>query len=157
MGAGQKDGRYYAFDRDHLAQGPVWSTPICRDGSSPQSGEGSLSTAAFDGRLLFMGGGAPLDSPDPNLLGTLTALDPADGHVVWSRSFGGPVIAPIATVNGLVLSTAGNLAFALDAATGEILWSFEPGAYCFGGIAISKGRLYFGDLAGNLYCFRVPG
>ena len=157
VGAGQKDGRYYAFDRDHLAQGPVWSTPICRDGSSPQSGEGSLSTAAFDGRLLFMGGGAPLDSPDPNLLGTLTALDPADGHVVWSRSFGGPVIAPIATVNGLVLSTAGNLAFALDAATGEILWSFEPGAYCFGGIAISKGRLYFGDLAGNLYCFRVPG
>jgi len=156
VGAGQKDGSYYAFDRDHLAQGPVWSTPICRDGSSPQSGEGSLSTAAFDGRLLYMGGGAPLESPDPELLGTLTALDPANGHVAWARSFGGPVIAPIAAVNGLVLSTAGNLAFALDAATGEILWSFEPGASCFGGIAISKGRLYFGDLAGNLYCFRVP-
>jgi polyvinyl alcohol dehydrogenase (cytochrome) len=156
VGAGQKDGSYYAFDRDHLAQGPLWSTPICRDGSSPQSGQGSLSTAAFDGRLLYMGGGAPLDSPDPNLLGTLTALDPSDGHVVWTRSFGGPVIAPIASVNGLVLSTAGNLAFALDAATGETLWSFQPGAYCFGGIAISKGRLYFGDLAGHLYCFRVP-
>ena len=156
VGAGQKDGRYYAFDRAHLSQGPVWSTPICRDGSSPQNGEGSLSTAAFDGRLLYMGGGASLDSADPNLLGTVTALDPADGRVVWTRSFGGPVIAPIAAVNGLVLSTAGKLAFALDAATGEILWSFKPGAYCFGGIAISKGRLYFGDLAGNLYCFRVP-
>jgi outer membrane protein assembly factor BamB len=156
MGAGQKDGSYYAFDRDHLAQGPVWSTPICQDGSSPQSGQGSLSTAAFDGRLLYMGGGAPLDSADPNLLGTVTALDPADGHVVWTRSFVGPVIAPITSVNGLVLSTAGNLAFVLDAATGDTLWSFQPVAYCFGGIAISNGRLYFGDLAGNLYCFRVP-
>lgn len=156
FGAGQKDGSYYAFDRDHLAKGPVWSTPICVDGSSPQSGQGSLSTAAFDGRLLYMGGGAPLSSPDPNLLGTVTALDPSDGHVVWTRSFGGPVIAPIATVNGLVLSTAGKLAFALDAETGETLWSFKTKAYCFGGIAISKGRLFFGDLGGNLYCFRVP-
>ena len=156
VGAGQKDGRYYAFDRNHLAQGPAWSTAICRDGSSPQSGEGSLSTAAFDGRLLYMGGGAPLASPDPNQLGTVTALDPADGHVTWARSFSGPVIAPIATVNGVLLSTAGKLAFALDASTGEILWSFKTHAYCFGGIAISKGRLYFGDLAGNLYCFRVP-
>ncbi|MDL2718116.1 MAG: PQQ-binding-like beta-propeller repeat protein [Acidobacteriota bacterium] len=156
VGAGQKDGSYYAFDRDHLSAGPVWKTPICRDGSSPQSGEGSLSTAAFDGRLLYMGGGAPLASPDPNLLGTVTALDPSDGHVVWTRSFGGAVIAPIATVNGLVLSTAGKLAFALDAKTGDTLWSFKTKAYCFGGIAISKGRLYFGDLGGNLYCFRVP-
>jgi outer membrane protein assembly factor BamB len=75
--------------------------------------------------------------------------------VVWTRSFSGPVIAPIATANGLVLSTGGKLAFALDAGTGDLVWSFKPNAYCFGGIAISKGRLYFGDLAGTLYCFRV--
>jgi polyvinyl alcohol dehydrogenase (cytochrome) len=156
VGAGQKDGSYYAFDRDHVSDGRVWSTPICRDGSSPQEGQGSLSTAAFDGQLLYMGGGGPLGSTDPTLNGTVAALDPTDGHVVWTRSFEGPVIAPMATVNGLVLSVGGNLAFALDADTGEIVWSFHPKAGCYGGIAISRGRIYFGDLAGNLYCFAVP-
>ena len=65
VGAGQKDGSYYAFDRANITAGPVWSTPICRDGAIPQYGEGSLSTAAFDGTRLYMGGGAPLDYERP--------------------------------------------------------------------------------------------
>jgi polyvinyl alcohol dehydrogenase (cytochrome) len=156
LGAGQKNGSYYAFDRENIQAGPVWSTPICRDGGIPQAGQGTLSTAAFDGTRLYMGGGSPLDSSDPNILGTLTALDPSDGHVLWRQTFSGPVIAPVSYANGVVFSTAGRLAFGLDAATGAILWSFETAGACFGGIAISHGRIVFGDLTGTLYCFSIP-
>jgi outer membrane protein assembly factor BamB len=156
FGAGQKDGGYYAFDRGNLRAGPVWSTLICAGGSTPQAGQGTLSTAAFDGTRLYVGGGAPLASSDPSLAGTLTALDPSDGHILWQQTFAGPVIAPVAFANGVVFSTAGRLAFGLDAATGAILWSFETDGPCFGGIAISRGRILFGDLTGALYCFSIP-
>lgn len=156
FGAGQKDGGYYAFDRGNVRAGPVWSTPVCVGGSTPQAGEGTLSTAAFDGARLYVGGGAPLGSSDPSLVGTVTALDPSDGRILWQQTFGGPVIAPVSYANGVVFSTAGSLAFGLDASTGRILWSFQTAAPCFGGVAISRGRILFGDLAGTLYCFSIP-
>ncbi len=156
LGAGQKNGNYYAFDRENIQAGPAWITPLCRDGGIPQAGEGTLSTAAFDGTRLYVGGGGPLDSPDPNIQGTLTALDPSDGHVLWRQTFAGAVIAPVSFANGVVFSTAGRIAFGLNAATGEILWSFETPGACFGGIAISRGRILFGDLTGTLYCFSIP-
>ena len=42
VGAGQKDGGYYAFDRDDLAAGPVWIAPIAVGGDVPQQGQGVL-------------------------------------------------------------------------------------------------------------------
>jgi outer membrane protein assembly factor BamB len=156
FGAGQKDGKYYAFDRANIQAGPVWTTPICGGGSTPQAGQGTLSTAAFDGTRLYMGGGAPVGSTDPDVQGTLTALDPSDGHVIWQQTFAGTDIAPVSFANGVVFSTAGQLAFGLDAATGRILWSFRTAGTCFGGIAISRGRILFGDLTGALYCFSIP-
>lgn len=157
VGAGQKNGSYYAFERSDLAAGPVWTTPVCAGGSVPQSGQGTLSTAAFDGTRLYLGGGAPLGTNDPALTGTMTALDPSTGVVLWRRSFAGPVIAPVSFANGVVFSTAGSLAFALDAASGIVLWSSPTAGGCFGGVAIAHGRIYFGDLAGTLYCFSIKG
>ena len=84
VGAGQKDGGYYAFDRNNLASGPVWIAPIAIRGDVPQNGEGTLSTAAFDGKRLYVGGGMPRDNTDTAVFGAVSASIRAR-----AKSFGG--------------------------------------------------------------------
>lgn len=155
VGAGQKDGGYYAFDRDDLAAGPLWVAPIAVRGDVPQNGEGTLSTVAFDGKRLYVGGGTPRDSDDPEVLGAVSAIDPSSGKILWRHTFAGPVVAPVSFANGLVFAVGGKTVAALDAATGTVLWSFDMKAWGFGGVVIARGRAYVGDLYGNLYAFGV--
>ena len=155
VGASQKNGKYYAFDRANLAQGPVWQTPIATPGPCPQCGQGSISTAAFDGTRLYVGGGnTGFPSFDP---GAVTALEPATGGRLWSSSnLQGPVLGPVSVANGVVFAAAGSSCVALDASNGALLWSADAAATIYGGIAISDGRVFFGDTAGNLYCYEIP-
>jgi polyvinyl alcohol dehydrogenase (cytochrome) len=155
VGAGQKDGGYYVFDRNDLAAGPVWVAAIAIQGDVPQNGEGTLSTAAFDGKRLYVGGGIPRDNEDPAVMGAVSALDPNTGKLLWRSTFAGPVVAPVSFANGVVFAVGGTTVAAFDAETGTVLWSFEMDAPGFGGIAIARGRAYVGDLAGNLYAFGV--
>lgn len=153
VGAGQKNGFYYAFRRGDLAGGPAWKTAIAVPGECPQCSQGTLSTAAFDGERLYVGGGATAGFAAP---GAVTALDPTTGAVVWSHPLGGPVIAPISYANGVVFAAGGKSCVALDAATGTLLWHADVTTPLYGGIAISHGRIFFGDLAGNLYAYEIP-
>ena len=45
---------------------------------------------------------------------------------------------------------------AIDASTGLPVWSFTTPQGLYGGIAISDGRIFFGDLEDNFFCFGVP-
>jgi polyvinyl alcohol dehydrogenase (cytochrome) len=153
VGAGQKDGGYYAFDRNDLESGPVWVASIAILGEVPQNGEGTLSTAAFDGKTLYVGGGSPPANDDPSILGAVSAVSPSDGKILWRHTFEGPVIAPVSLANGVVFAVGGKSVAALDAKTGEVLWSFEMKAWGFGGIAIARGVAYVGDLFGTIYAF----
>jgi outer membrane protein assembly factor BamB len=154
VGAGQKDGGYYAFSRDDLAAGPIWRAPIAVGGDCPQCAQGTLSTAAFDGSRLYVGGGLPPGQASQGVRGSVASLDPATGDIVWRfAGFPGPVIAPVSTANGAVFAVGGNLAVGLDAQSGSVLWSFTTAADGYGGIAIADGRIFFGDLAGNFYAF----
>jgi outer membrane protein assembly factor BamB len=155
VGAGQKDGGYYAFDRDNLAAGPVWVAPIAVGGEVPQQGQGTLSTAAFDGKRIYVGGGIPRDTMDPNVFGAVSAVDPATGKILWQHTFSGPVVGPVSFANGVVFAAGGKTVAALDAATGALLWSYDMKAWGFGGVAIARGRVYVGDLYGNIYAFGV--
>lgn len=156
VGASQKDGRYYAFERARLAGGPVWATTIATGGDCPSCGDGSISTAAFDGTRLYVGGGkVPVGSIQAR--GSVAALDPATGEPVWRFSqLHGPVLAPVSLANGVVFATGGTWCIALDAATGALLWKTDTGFLLYGGVAISDGRIFFGDSAGNLYAYAVP-
>ena len=89
-------------------------------------------------------------------MGSVVALDPTTGNMVWRQPLQSPVIAPISYTNGVVFTTAGRHAIALDAATGEILWNFETKAICVGGIAITDQGIFFGDFSGTLYAFTIP-
>jgi polyvinyl alcohol dehydrogenase (cytochrome) len=153
VGAGQKDGGFYAFDRNDLAAGPIWTAPIAIGGEVPQIGQGTLSTPAFDGKRLFIGGGHPPEIVDDSLLGAVSAVSPDDGTILWRHMFDGPVIAPVAYANGLVFAVGGNSVIALDAASGDVLWSYQMKAPGFGGVAIARGRVYVGDLSKTIYAF----
>ncbi|HET7453441.1 MAG TPA: PQQ-binding-like beta-propeller repeat protein [Thermoanaerobaculia bacterium] len=160
VGAGQKNGYYYAFRRSDLADGPVWKTKIANSGDCPQCGNGTVSTAAFDGERLYAGSGEP---PDYSSRGAVTALDPATGAIVWLAKLPGVVIGPVSYANGVVFAAAGNTVasppgsvYAIDADSGLTLWHADLPAALYGGVAISNGRIYFGDLSGNLYCYAVP-
>lgn len=152
VGAGQKDGQYYAFERDDIADGPVWRTPLALGGPCPTCGEGILSTAAFDGERLYVGSGQPFGLNDH---GAISALDPMDGEVLWQVPVDGAVIAPVSYANGVVFATAGHHAYALDAENGQILWTATTPANCVGGIAITDEGIFFGDLAGRVYAYAV--
>lgn len=157
VGAGQKDGFYYAFLRDNLRSGPVWKAPLARGGGCPQCCDGTLSTAAFDGQRLYVGAGAPPDIDAAEFVGTVSALEPATGAVLWRYEIsGGPVIAPITVVNGVVFTAGANRIVALSAATGEELWSFVTPAWCYGGVAVANGRVFVGDTLGIFYAFGLP-
>jgi outer membrane protein assembly factor BamB len=158
VGAGEKDGHYYAFARGDLASGPVWRTAVAKGGECPQCGAGVLATAAFDGKRLYTAGGIPPDWPRPSIVGSVAALDPATGEILWRYVVvNGPVIAPISMANGVVFAVGAHSVVALDAETGNLLWEFDDPAILYGGVAISRGRIFFGDMDGRLYAFGIPG
>jgi outer membrane protein assembly factor BamB len=84
------------------------------------------------------------------------ALDPGTGGEIWRAPMTGPVLAPISFANGVVFAVGGTSIVALDAETGAVLWQAHAASLLFGGIAISDGRLFFGDMAGNLYAYEIP-
>lgn len=152
VGAGQKDGQYYAFVRDDISAGPVWRTPLALGGPCPTCGEGILSTAAFDGERLYVGSGQPFGLNDH---GAISALDPTNGEVIWQVPVDGAVIAPVSYANGVIFTTAGHHAYALDAESGQILWRATTPANCVGGVAITDEGIFFGDLSGHVYAYAV--
>jgi polyvinyl alcohol dehydrogenase (cytochrome) len=155
VGAGQKDGGYYAFNRDDLQSGPVWKAQLAHPGACPFCGDGILSTAAFDGSRLYVGSGKPPNGVS-DALGAFTALDPTTGLVIWQTSVANPVIAPVSYANGVVFGVSGNHVYALDAATGTILWTGYTKATCVGGVAITDRGIFLGDMSGTLYSWSIP-
>ena len=156
FGAGHKNGFYYAFDRKNLSAGPVWKTSVATGGDCPTCGDGTISTAAYDGGRLYVGGGRGT-SGGKSFAGSVSALDPSTGAVVWAfTGFDGPVLAPVSLANGVVFAAGGTFAVGLDAATGALLWKASTGSPMYGGIAISDGRIFFGATGGLFFAFEVP-
>ena len=73
--------------------------------------------------------------------------DPSPGSNVFPGLYGYSLQGPVASANGVVygcsLDPTGTMA-AMNAATGDILWSYESGSSCLGGAAIVDGTVYWG-------------
>jgi polyvinyl alcohol dehydrogenase (cytochrome) len=157
VGAGQKDGFYYAFVREAVGQGPVWQTQLARGGPCPECCDGTLSTAAFDGVRLYVGAGAPPGTDPQHFVGSVSALDPATGAILWQQTFeGGPVIAPITVVNDVLFVAGPFQVAALSCATGAPLWSHPSPGWFYGGVAVAEGKVFAADTYGFLYAFGLP-
>jgi outer membrane protein assembly factor BamB len=134
VGAANKNGIYYAFNRANISAGPVWEVSIAFKGSCPQCGGGSTSSSAWDGHTLYVAGGktsingkacqgnvralnpntitfsgtSASATPTPTATGTTPTSTPTPNATVpflWSHCMqAGPVIASV-TVAG---ATAGS-------------------------------------------------
>jgi polyvinyl alcohol dehydrogenase (cytochrome) len=159
VGAGQKSGQYWALNPD--TGQVVWRTQAGPGGTAGGLQWGS----SVDGTRVYTANSnsnyKPWTLPDGSTtnLGVWSALDAATGAVVWQvpapiappnpfTAIWGTTSGPTATANGVVFACsvepAGHM-YALDGATGAVLWSFESGGSCLSGAAISNGMVYWGS------------
>lgn len=155
VGALNKDGVYFAFDRANIAAGPVWSRQIGAGGDCPQCGSGDIAPAGFDGTSLYVGSGN-VTINGVSCQGSLRALDPATGLSRWDVCLSvGHVLAAITVTPGVVIITAGGRIQAYNATTGTLIWNYgEPGGQTFyAPVSVSNGRIYVGNVDGAFRCF----
>jgi len=171
VGAGQKNGIYWALDPDTGAT--VWHTQV---GPGSLGGGMMWGSAVANGHVYaalhnFAHTAYTLQpSGQSSAWGNFTGLDATTGQILWQTP--DPVEgaidgAPITTANGVVfgcsLDPQGHM-YALDGQTGTILWSFASGGSCNGGAAVVDGTVYWGSGYSNfgagtannkLYAFTV--
>jgi polyvinyl alcohol dehydrogenase (cytochrome) len=153
VGAGQKNGVYTVFDAGTGAT--VWSTKV-----GPGSILGGMEWgSANDGRRVYV----QISNFDKQKYkagdaGSWAALNKNTGAVEWQvpDPNGTVDIGPMSVSNGVVFAgsmtvgkTAPNM-FALDAATGKILWKFNSGASVISGAVVSGGVVFWGSGYANL-------
>jgi len=152
MAAAGKDGVLYAVKQSDLSL--VWKTQIAVGCVSPEEGCGSLSTPAFDGATLFVGAGVR----DPNLFasGSVYAINPANGSVIWEHDTEGTVIAPVTVANGLVFVSATKGLEIYDAVTGQMVWSDNNRGLLYSQAVIANGTVYTTYFKGDLMAWNLP-
>jgi len=148
LGAGQKSGKYWALDPDNGSV--VWSRQVGPGGITGGIQWGS----ATDGDRVYcavsnseskpytvMGTGATKNN------GLWAALDAGTGNLLWqtpdpldAKDFGMVTVA-----NGVMFagSMSGKM-YALNGATGKILWQFDSGASTICGPSIVGDNVYWG-------------
>jgi len=143
VGAGSKDGWYYAFDR--VSGALKWSTHVGQYGhatdgfavggvlASPATGKVNGEDAIFVATAIstpndkpLSGGpdmGVPTVSEDPGRMLSLHALRASDGAILWRSPLSRQAYGPPTYVNGVVLvpSTFDFSLVAVDADTGVLL------------------------------------
>lgn len=154
LGAGQKNGMYYAFDP---ASGRlIWATQAGPGGvlggiEWGPSTDGNRIYAAITNGSHKTYTYTTYDGQKKTTTGGLwTALDAATGKIVWQTA------APedpryitdgfVSSANGVVYagSSGGNF-YAMDAKTGQIKWTFPSGGAVWSGAAIVNGNVYWGS------------
>lgn len=174
VGVGQKSGQYWALDPNTGAV--QWVTQAGPGGTAGGLQWGS----AVDNKRVYTGdansNAVPWTLPDGTSTtdGVWSAMDAITGELLWQTvptfggtPFGGGPSGPVTTANGVVFGCAldpqGHM-YALNGATGDILWTFPSGGSCLSGAAISEGRLFwgsgyslFGTPNNKVYSFGLPG
>jgi hypothetical protein len=147
VGAMNKNGIFYAFDRGNLAAGPVWQSTVADPSGSPRS----IASAAWDGtRLYVAAGGTTLNGT--SYYGNISALDPSTGAFLWRTGVTGFMSAGVTVVPGVLIEpygAGGNLLF-LDPATGNRLRLMSMTSRSDGEVTVSNGIVYTVLQQGNL-------
>lgn len=157
VGIINKNGIYYAIDRTNISKGPVWQTQLAESGGSPDTGQGSISSSAWDGTNLYVGSAKTIIQGN-TCPGAAEALNPSSGAIIWQRCVAKDVLAAVTAVPGLVIVGAGPNMFVLNANTGKVLFKFHdatttnPRSF-WGPVMVANGVLYQGSTDGNLFAF----
>ena len=148
----QKNGVMYAIKRSDASV--AWTRKLAVACTEPEEGCGSLSTPSFDGKTLYAGAG--VRDPEGFEAGSVYAINPADGTVVWEHDIDEAVIAPTTIANGMLFAPALDGLQIYDAATGQIVWTDNHRGSLYGQVIISNGVLYAAYVSGELTAWRIP-
>ncbi len=157
LGAGQKSGIYYAMNPDTGAE--IWHTQV-----GPGSSLGGMEWgSASDGHRIYVSITNFYGIPTPvGSAGSWAALDPATGAILWQVGDpnGAIALGPLTVAGNVVYapSMAGSATaptmLALDAASGQTLWSFAAGSSVNAGATLVDGVVYWGSGYAHL---GIPG
>lgn len=157
LGAGQKSGIYFAFDPDTGAE--LWRTQV-----GPGSALGGMEWgSASDGSRIYVSIANLYGIPSAaGGAGSWAALDPATGAILWQVADpnGAIAIGPLTVSDGVVYASSmagaptAPTMLALNAATGQTLWTFAAGASVNAGPSIVDGVVFWGSGYAHL---GIPG
>jgi outer membrane protein assembly factor BamB len=150
-----KNGYVYTFNRANLSAGPIWRQHTAIGGECPTCGDGSVSNLAFGNGLLYAAGGNTTIN-GVGYAGTVRALDPATGNIVWQHPESDPVIPALTYANGLVIAGVGSSLEALEATTGNRLYSFTTNDVLYSPPSVANGTIYFGSGDNKVYALGLP-
>jgi outer membrane protein assembly factor BamB len=150
VGAVDKNGYFYAFSRASLSNGPAWSVQIAGHGACPQCGQGSISSAVWDGTTLYIAGGITTIN-SVTCGGSVRALDPTNITFLWEECLPKTVIGAVTEVPGVIAVVDTPNLTLLNSQTGVRLFNSKNKYY--GSPSISNGVLYVGSVTGHLYAF----
>ncbi|XP_050379997.1 uncharacterized protein LOC126797405 [Argentina anserina] len=147
----QKSGVAWALDRNNGSL--VWSTEA---GPGGIAGGGTWGAATDKKRVYTNIANSERKNftlrPSNNITtsGGWVAMDPRNGKILWSTADPGNATAngPVSVANDVLFAGSTNPLgpiYAMNAKTGEILWSYNTGATVYGGMSISNGCIYVGN------------
>jgi len=139
-----KDGSVYSLNRTTGAL--AWEASV----------DAGISSPAVFGDTVFVGGGT-FGHP-----GRVVALSLVNGYLKWSYTPNGPVQSSITYAGGRVLFATNEdngTIYALNAATGVRVWSFEPSPrdYILGSPVVADGVVYAPSDNGHIYALGPAG
>jgi polyvinyl alcohol dehydrogenase (cytochrome) len=150
VGIGQKSGIYWALD---AATGEFLWSRLVGPGSDPG---GIQWGTAYDGKQIYAAIGHTTHQayalPSGQVItgGSWAALNPSTGHILWQTPDpqGAPDQGALTVANGVLygasIAKTGDM-YALDIATGAILWTFASGGSVVEGPAVVNGTVYWGS------------
>lgn len=151
VGVGDKAGHYMVLDREDGEL--VWMRQLAE--GSPLGGV--MVTAAVGGGAVFVASNTWIELfgfGDPANTATVYALDARDGGILWEVPVEQPVFGAMTLAGGvLTFGTTDGRVVALDAATGEEIWSDVPGGDVGGGFSVVDGHLLVGH---GFWFFTAP-
>lgn len=166
LGVCNKNGTYYALQQDNLAAGPVWQDTITVP--YPGGAKECVAAAIWNGTDLIEGGGAATTINGTTFDGSVQALDPATGTVIWQTGLNGTIVgSPTEDGGGVVAaqtyqsSTNQMGVYLLNASTGAILAFIPtPHSHLFGQPVFAQQDLLIGagpSLGLTAYEATTPG
>lgn len=172
VGAGRKNGVYYAFNPDNGAT--VWTRQV-----GPAGYAGGIQWgSATDGTRVYVAiansqsrAHRLVPSNETIYWGSWSALNAETGAIIWQTgnpaTSNGLAEGPVSVANGVVFGGSmdpSGFMYAFDATNGKILWRFASGGSTISGAAVVGGRVYWGSgykarggtWHNRLHAFRIP-
>jgi outer membrane protein assembly factor BamB len=108
-----------------------------------------------------VGGGRTTTINGVSCGGSVQALSPSSGSILWQVCLNAPVLGPVTAVPGLALAASfsfggGQALNLIDVNRGAVIARYLNSSF-YAGASIANGVLYIGDVTGTLYALGPSG